>query len=143
MSFSVGFPASQAPGRWARLVAVASLAAAALTSCDDGGGFGCPCSPCGFAVTLTVSNPDGQPVAGDWIVEATLDGEDVDTSGCDPVVRNGLNTCGFGFQTGVYEVIVRSPREEKELKARFAGRAGQNCCNCINGETVDVVLEDL
>ena len=56
-----------------------------------------------------------------------------------------LSSCdggaGFGFETGVYEVLVRSAFEEKELKARFAGRAGQNCCNCIPGETVDVVLE--
>lgn len=115
---------------------------AGLSSCDGSSGFGCPCSPCGFAITLNVLDAAGDPLAGDWIVEAAIDGESVDTSGCDPAVRNGLNSCGFGFETGVYEVLVRSAFEEKELKARFAGRAGQNCCNCITGETVDVFLED-
>jgi hypothetical protein len=122
--------------------ALVLLSSAVLSSCDGGSGFGCPCSPCGFAITLNALDQNGDPVTGDWFVEASIDGENVDTSGCDPAVRNGLNTCSFGFQTGVYEVVVRSAVEEKELKARFAGRAGQNCCNCIPGETVDVVLED-
>ncbi len=116
---------------------------AALSACDGANGFDCQCFACGDAITLTVFDQDRQPLAADWIAEASLDGEDVDTSACDPALRNGVNSCGFGFDPGVYEVIVRSPQREKELKARFAGNAGQNCCNCISGETVDVVLEAL
>ena len=115
---------------------------ALLASCDGSSGFGCPCSPCGFAVTISVFDPEQNPFVNDWVVEATIDGDSVDTSNCDPQVRNGLNSCGFGFEAGVYEVLVRSPQQEKELKARFAGRAGQDCCACINGETVTVVLEN-
>ena len=42
---------------------------------------------------------------------------------------------------GIYEIVVRTPREEKALKARFSSQAGQNCCqSCIASERVTVVL---
>ena len=117
------------------------LAGCALAGCDGNSGVNCPCFPCGAAIELRVVNAAGDPVANDWTVEAALDGNEVDTSACTPGARNGLNTCGFGLDTGVYDVVVRTPREERELKARFAGRAGQNCCNCLPLEPVQVVLE--
>ncbi len=112
-----------------------------LLACDGNSGFSCPCFPCGAAITLVVVNAAGDPVANDWTVEASGAGEDVDTSACNPAARGGVNTCGFGFALGVYDVVVRSPTEVKQLQARFAGRAGQDCCSCLAGETVTVVLE--
>ena len=118
------------------LVAVGGL----LGGCP-GGGFDCECFPCGSAIDLRVFDGLGNRVNGTWQVEASLDGEAVDTSACLPEERGGTNTCGFGFETGVYDIVVRSPDVEKPLQARFAGRAGQNCCGCLVGETVQVILE--
>lgn len=121
--------------------ACAGVFVGATAACDGGTGFACECFSCtGAAITLNAIDKDGNAVGGAWFVDAQLDGTDVDTSACDPAVRNGTNNCSFGISTGVYEIVVRSELEEKELKARFAGRAGQDCCSCINGESIPVVL---
>lgn len=121
------------------LVAALGLAVGA-TACDGTSGFACDCFPCTSAITLNVVDRDGNPVGGDWSAEASIDGDTVNTQACDPEFRNGVNTCSFGFTPGVYEIVVRSPFEEKELTGRFAGRVGQDCCNCLTGETIPVVL---
>jgi hypothetical protein len=125
--------------RFLTMPAVAVVAAA--SGCPGSNGFECECFPCTGAISLNVVDDAGNALGGDWTVEANLDGEVVDTSSCDPSFRNGVNTCTFGFTAGVYEIVIRSPREEKELKGRFASRAGQDCCNCVTGEVISVVLE--
>jgi len=118
------------------LVGLLSLVSAG--SCPDG--FTCECQPCGAAVSLTVVDEDLVAFGGDWAVEASLDGVPVDTSACDPVARQGSNACGFGFETGVYQFVLRTPTGEKSAVARFAGRAGADCCNqCLLGDSIQLV----
>ena len=72
-----------------------------------------------------------------------LNGDVVDTSDCEAFVRQGNNMCGFGEQTGVYQIVVRTDALEKSVAARFAARGGreQSCCNgCLSGEVVQIVL---
>ena len=118
------------------------LALALVCTACDAGGFECPCCPeNGSAVTLNLVDEGGAAYAGDWSVEATFDGVIVDTSACTQAADNGAATCGFGNDTGIYEIVVRTPLEEKALKARFSSHAGQNCCqSCIASERVTVVL---
>ena len=115
-------------------------AVAALASCP-GVGSECECFACGAAITINVVNTAGDPVTNDWTAEATQDGLAVDTSACDPGRRNGANACGFGFTTGVYDIVVRTPREEKQVRARFAEQAGENFCACVVGDTIPVILD--
>jgi hypothetical protein len=125
----------------ARLPLLALLGLAPLLlagECSDG--FQCECVPCGFAITAFVVDGTGAAATGEWNIEATLDGQLVDTSECETAARNGINSCGFGFDTGVYQGVLRTPTAEKPFTARFAGRAGQNCCNCLLGDTTQVSL---
>ena len=112
-------------------------------ACDGTTGFACECFSCsGSAVTLNVVDTAGNANGGDWTVEATLDGAPVDTSACDPAVRNGVNSCGIGQSVGVYEIVIRTASTTKELTARFAGKVGQDCCaSCLQGESLPVVLD--
>jgi len=105
-----------------------------------GDGFQCECLPCGSAISVFVVDGTGAAAGGDWNIEATLDGNVVDTAACEPQARAGANVCSFGFETGVYQGVLRTQTAEKSFTARFAGRAGQNCCNCLLGETVQVSL---
>jgi hypothetical protein len=122
---------------WSSIPLLGALAFVAGGSCGDG--FTCECVPCGFAVSVIVVDADRAAFGGDWTIEASLDGVPVDTAECDPGTRQGDNSCGFGFDTGTYHMVLRTPTAEKSFVARFAGRAGQNCCDCILGETVEVV----
>lgn len=116
----------------------ATLAATQLAACSAG--VRCECVPCGDAVTLSVVDQTGAPIVDDWNVEASLDGQPVDTTACAPEARTS-NSCGFGFGAGVYEVVVRTATTEKHVVARLAGRAGQDCCaSCLTSDTVPVVL---
>jgi hypothetical protein len=110
------------------------------------GSVGCPfssqcfCAPCASAVSLSVVNTAGAPVDTGWSVEAALDGTVVDTSACDEGVRTG-NLCAFGFDPGVYDIVVRTTTEEKHLVARSAPVTGQDCCSqCVATTNVPVVL---
>ena len=114
--------------------------ALALGAGQCGDGFGCECTPCGAAITVSAVDDNGDADTGDWTIEASLDGVLVETSQCNPENRGDLASCGFGFEVGTYQVVMRSPRGEKSFAARFAGRAGQDCCNCIVGDTVVVVV---
>jgi hypothetical protein len=122
---------------WLIVVFCGALAGGIGASCGDGSQ--CECFPCGSAVTVSVVDPNFQPL-GDWTLQATLDGQLVDTSECDPMARQGNNTCSFGDRTGVYQIVVRTASTEKEVAARFAERGGQDCCNCLAGEVVQVTL---
>jgi len=100
----------------------------------------CGCGVCSDAITLAVVDADGAALAQGWSVEAALDGALVDTSACDEGVRTG-NQCGFGFTTGVYEIVVRTVAQETHVVARSAARLGQSCCaTCVSAEFVPVVL---
>jgi hypothetical protein len=82
----------------------------------------------------------GAPVVAGWDVVAELDGAVVDTSACGDGVRVG-NSCSFGFSAGVYEIVVRTPTEQKQLVGRVASAGGQDCCTgCLATETIPVVL---
>lgn len=122
---------------WSSVSLLGVLTFVAGGSCGDG--FSCDCVPCSFAISVVVVDADLAPFGGDWTIEASRDGVPVDTSACDPISRQGDNTCGFGFETGTYQIVLRTPTAEKSLVGRFAGRAGQNCCECILGETLQVV----
>jgi hypothetical protein len=122
---------------WSSIPVLGALAFVAGGSCGDG--FTCDCVPCGFAITVVVVDEDLAAFGGDWTIEASLDGVPVDASNCDPQNRQGDNTCGLGLDTGTYQLVLRTPTAEKSFVARFAGRAGQNCCDCILGETIQVV----
>jgi hypothetical protein len=110
----------------------------ALPACPNVGAE-CLCIACGTAINLNVVDADGNAIA-DWDVEATVDGQSVDTSSCTPGARAGANSCTFGFETGVYVIVIRSPFEEQEIAARFASTAADDCCNfgCI-GRSTNVV----
>jgi hypothetical protein len=101
----------------------------------------CGCFACSSAISLFVIDEAGQPINDGWEVEASLDGQPVDTSACEVGVRPG-NQCAFGFDSGVYEVVVRTPSEEKHVSARAAARGGLDCCTgaCLPTENVPVVL---
>jgi hypothetical protein len=122
---------------WVIVVVCGAVVGSVGASCGEGSP--CECFPCGFAVTVSVVDPNVQPLDA-WTLQATLDGELVDTSECDPTVRQGNNVCGFGDRTGVYQIVVRTATTEKEVAARFAARGGQDCCNCLTGEVVQVTL---
>lgn len=112
-----------------------------LAGCP-GGGFECECFPCGSAIDLRVFDADGQALIEAWQVEAQLDGEVIDTTACLPENRGTSNACGFGLQVGVYDIVVRTPSVEKSVRGRFSSRVGQDCCGCLTGEIVNVILEN-
>ena len=123
---------------WLTLTLVASALLLGGGTCGDG--FTCECFPCGSAISVFVVDADGAAFGGDWTIEASLNGAPVDASACDPAARVGANTCGVGVDTGTYQMVLRTPTAEKAFTARFAGRAGQDCCNCILGDTVQVEI---
>jgi hypothetical protein len=122
------------------LSGLVTLTALSLSGSDCGDGFRCECTPCGAAITISAVDDNGDADSGDWTIEASLDGTQIETSQCNTENRGDLSSCGFGFEVGTYQVVMRSPRGEKSFAARFAGRAGQDCCNCIVGDTVVVVV---
>lgn len=123
---------------WSSVPVLGLLAFVSAGSCNDG--FTCECQPCGAAISLFVVDEDLIAFGGDWAIEASLDGEDIDTSACDPAARQGANFCGFGFEPGIYQLVLRTPTGEKSAVARFAGRAGVDCCNqCLLGDTIQLV----
>ncbi len=121
------------------MVIALSLLLALVSACDTDA-FECQCAPCGPALVVVGVDTTGAVQAGAWTVAATLDGEPVDTSNCDPAVRGDSNECGFGFGVGVYQLLVRSDNGEKAVAARFSSQVGQNCCACILSERVQVVI---
>jgi hypothetical protein len=108
------------------------------SNCGVGGGQCEDCVACVNAITLTVTDEDGNEPQG-WVMEATQDGEVVDDFGaCDEDVRVG-GTCSFGVEAGLYRIVVRAPGfETREIAARFAS---SNCCQCLVGINVNAVLE--
>ncbi len=101
----------------------------------------CACTVCADAITLTVVD-SADAAVNTFGVEATVNGNPVaNTSNCDPGVR-GTNTCSFGTELGVYDIVVRAPGfATKELAARFASDGGTDCCvNCAPNTLVDAVL---
>jgi hypothetical protein len=123
---------------WWLLVWFGGLASVLGASCNDD--ENCECFACGSAITISVVDTNMQPLDA-WTLEATLDGDTVDTSDCDAFVRQGNNMCSFGDETGVYQIVVRTEALQKSVAARFAARGGQSCCGgCLNGEVVQVVL---
>lgn len=111
-----------------------------LTSSCDTQTFECDCLPCGAAIVLVALDTAGTPQTGAWSAVVTLDGVAVEANTCDEVNRDGANECGFGFASGVYQIVVRSPNGEKSLAARFSSKAGQDCCACLASERVQVVI---
>jgi hypothetical protein len=125
---------------WSLVVWCGFLASAVGSSCAED--EFCECFACGSAITVSVVDASLQPLDA-WALEATLNGDVVDTSDCEAFVRQGNNMCGFGEQTGVYQIVVRTDALEKSVAARFAARGGreQSCCNgCLSGEVVQIVL---
>ncbi len=112
----------------------------ALTASCDTQTFECECVPCGPAIILVGLDDAGTPAAGAWSASVSLDGAEIDATACDQVNRGTSNECGFGFQSGVYQVVVRSQNGEKTLAARFASQVGQECCACLASERVQVVI---
>ena len=123
-----------------RLLTGLVLLFTALTSSCDTQTFECDCVPCGSAIVLVGVDGAGTPQSGAWSAVATLDGNPVDVSGCDELNRGGGNECSFGFATGIYQIVVRSPNGEKSVAARFSSNAGQDCCACLASERVQVVI---
>lgn len=123
---------------WTSLPLLGLLGFVSAGSCGDG--FTCECEPCGSAISIAVVDQDLAAFGGDWTIEASLNGAPVDAAACDPGARQGVNTCGLGFEPGVYQMVLRTPTAEKAFVGRFAGRAGVDCCNqCLLGETIQVV----
>ncbi len=128
---------------WAKMWALSAatvMAATLLSAGNCGDGFACECTPCGAAVTVSAVDENGDADASDWSIEASLNGTLIETSQCNPENRGELAACGFGFDAGTYQGVMRTPRGEKPFTARFAGRAGQDCCNCIVGDNIVVVV---
>lgn len=123
-----------------RLLTGLVLLLTALSSSCDTQPLQCDCVPCSAAIVLSGFDATGAVQAGPWSAVATLDGVDVDTSSCDQINRGDSNECGFGFASGVYQVVVRSQNGEKSLAARFASKVGQDCCACLASERVQVVI---
>jgi hypothetical protein len=101
----------------------------------------CQCFACENAISLFVVDGSGAAVTDGWAVEATLDGVAVDTSACAPGVRTS-NQCAFGTDSGVYEIVVQTPSEEKHVNGRAAATGGVDCClgACLPTENIPVVL---
>jgi hypothetical protein len=119
-------------------LAVVLIAAAVVGACTPAGG--CFCAPCANAISVFVVDEAGAPISDGWELEATLDGAIVDTLNCSPDLRTA-NQCAFGFETGVYDIVVRTPEFEKHVTARSAARGGINCCIvCVATEPVPIVL---
>ena len=132
------------PSSAAAVVVVAASFVAGIAAAVGGGCVPqstCPCIACANAITLFVVDEAGAAIDDGWTVEATLDGLSVDTTACNPGARTG-NQCSFGFESGVYEIVVRTPSEEKHVNGRVAARGGVDCCvgACLPTENVPVVL---
>lgn len=119
-------------------VAVAVVAFVAV-ACDTET-FECECFPCGNAITVIGLDSAGALAAGEWSVTATLDGAAIDTASCDTDNRAGNNQCSFGTATGVYQLTITSPTGSKAAAARFASQVGQNCCQCLQPSSIQVVI---
>jgi hypothetical protein len=102
----------------------------------------CECVPCpNGAINLVVFDADSTALNTGWSVEATHDGQPVDTSGCLEEIRGVSNSCFFGSDTGLYRITITSPDfQTRQIAARNAAVL-QDCCTCVQTTTVNAFLE--
>lgn len=129
------------------LLAVLTVLGLGLAGCPgDVPNPQCPCTPCSTAVELTVVDGQDGGAIESFVIEALLNGEAIGTpAGCAPEDRTA-NFCAFGFETGVYDLVVSAPGyETRETRVRQPERgSGDLCCRaCLSPRLVTLELDPL
>jgi hypothetical protein len=136
------------PGMSVRSILSLVVVAVALAACAPGSSptGTCPCSPCVFAVQLSVFEEGSGIPLPDFDVVVSLNGSEPQRPAeCDEDARTD-NTCAFGFDPGVYKMVVTDPgHAPREIVVRLADEGAAECCQgaCKRAKTADVFLDPL
>lgn len=128
-----------------RKAAALVVVAAPFLGCPGGVPSGvCPCTPCVFAVELSVFDAETEAPLNDFDVAVSVNGgEPARPPECEPGTREG-NTCAFGLESGVYSMVVTAPgHAPREAVVRLSDESASDCCNgaCKSAKETDVLLD--
>lgn len=128
--------------RLARTLAVAVLASASVSACDDVFGKGCSLAPCPAALTVTVHGKEDV----EYAVLASAPGEDVQSATC--IISPSLDSCEVYFRDfDPAEVTVRVTWADQEATSQFTPTYetvhpnGPDCTPTCRAATVVMDLE--
>lgn len=106
----------------------------------------CECTPCSVAIELTVVDAVSNGPITNFEIEVVLNDQAVGTpNGCQVEDREG-NFCAFGFETGIYDLIVTAPGYgTREARVRQPERGSGNlCCQaCLSPRLLTLGLDSL
>ena len=127
---------------WSSLVGAAAL----TTGCPGDAPDACQCLVCSedAAVAIDVSDEEGVEVE-DFVVEVLYNGQNLgQPEGCTPESREGDNSCTFGSELGIYQVVILAPgyeRYEGTVRISDEGEREVCCRACLSSRELDVILK--